>query len=298
MDVNILIFEAQTEIDMEKRFYIRNKINCVGFEGNAVFSQLSSAMLLNSFTAILVLSGNASISVNYRSYRVTPGTVILLSASHVFRFTDIGPDLKCMCLFVSREFMEEMDSTDMIHRRIKYGVRLFSHPVLTVAPVNSGILEERLHAVRAAIENTSHIYYKEVILNNLFAFYLDLSDIIDRAGDLTEDGAHLNRYENLIKLFMEQLVSHYRREHKTEFYASQLNISPHYLTLILKRITGQSASDFIFEMLYSEARMLLKHSRLSIQEIASLLHFSDQSSFGKFFKRKSGLSPADYRKKQ
>ena len=81
-----------------------------------------------------------------------------------------------------------------------------------------------------------------------------------------------------------------------EFYASELNLSSHYLTLIVKQVTGQSVSDFIYEMLYSEARTLLSHSKLSVQEIAAKLNFSDQSSFGKFFKRKSGLSPKEFRK--
>ena len=49
-------------------------------------------------------------------------------------------------------------------------------------------------------------------------------------------------------------------------------------------------------MLFSEARNLLTHSKLSVQEIATTLNFSDQSSFGKFFKRKAGISPVDFRK--
>lgn len=121
-----------------------------------------------------------------------------------------------------------------------------------------------------------------------------MSDIIERSEVFVEEG-NLTRYESIIKSFIELLASNYREEHKVEFYASRLNLSAHYLTLIVKRVTGQSVADFIFEMLYSEARTLLTHSKLSIQEIASSLNFSDQSSFGKFFKRKSGISPADYR---
>ena len=75
-----------------------------------------------------------------------------------------------------------------------------------------------------------------------------------------------------------------------------LNLSAHHLTQIVKLVTGQSVSDFIFEMLFSEARNLLTHSKLSIQEIATTLNFSDQSSFGKFFKRRAGVSPIDFRK--
>ena len=49
-------------------------------------------------------------------------------------------------------------------------------------------------------------------------------------------------------------------------------------------------------MLYSEACTLLSYSQLSIQEIATVMNFSDQSSFGKFFRKKSGLSPIEFRK--
>ena len=91
-------------------------------------------------------------------------------------------------------------------------------------------------------------------------------------------------------------VSYTHLEHKVDFYAAHLNLSAHHLTQIVKLVTGQSVSDFIFEMLFSEARNLLTHSKLSIQEIATTLNFSDQSSFGKFFKRKAGVSPVDFRK--
>ncbi|MCD8029779.1 MAG: AraC family transcriptional regulator [Bacteroides sp.] len=92
------------------------------------------------------------------------------------------------------------------------------------------------------------------------------------------------------------LVTHYQSEHKVEFYASRLHVSTHYLTSVVKSVTRQSVSDFIFEMLYSEARILLTHSRLSIQEIAMKLNFSDQSAFGKFFKRRNGSSPLEFRR--
>ncbi len=74
-----------------------------------------------------------------------------------------------------------------------------------------------------------------------------------------------------------------------------VNLSDHYLTLILKRVTGRTPSDLIFGMLYSHARKLLASSQLSVQEISARLNFSDQSSFGKFFRRRSGLTPHEFR---
>lgn len=266
-------------------------------DDKSVSAQFSSPLFLNAATALFVLCGTSSIHINYKVHSLKKGTLVILSASHLFSFGECSRDFRCLGLFVSKEFMEEMDSTDMIYRRIKYGVRLYNMPVIRLSEPQFALLAERVLAIERTIADTDHLYQKEMILNHLFTFYLDLSNILDRRTGFQGEN-NLNRYESIIKSFIELLVNHYRKEHKVAFYASHLNISAHYLTLIVKRITGQSVRDFIFEMLYSEARNLLSHSKLSIQEITVALNFSDQSSFGKFFKRKSGISPLDYRKEQ
>ncbi|BEH00344.1 helix-turn-helix domain-containing protein [Bacteroides sedimenti] len=274
---------------------MREKINCVTISYIDIRSQLSSPIHINATIAILVLSGTATLCVNYKEYHLTVNSITVLSSSHLLLFSECSSDFTAQSLFVSKEFMDEMDSTDMIYKRIKYGVRLYSTPVIQLQNNQSSLLSARIASINSTIDNPDHLYYKEMILNSLFAFYLDLSNIIDRTSDSNNDG-NFTRYENIIKSFIGLLIENYRKEHKVDFYASQLNITTHYLTLVVKRITGQSVSDFIFEMLYSEARQLLTHSKLSIQEIAFTLSFSDQSSFSKFFKRKSGVSPVEFRK--
>lgn len=274
---------------------LKGKVNCLQLDDKEIAAQFSSTIFLKASIAIFVLSGTSKVEINYKTYPVKTDAVILLSASHLFSFKEVSPGLKCLCLFVSKSFTEEMGSTDMIYRRIKYGVRLYNTPVLRLKPEDACIIRQRLTELSRVTDHPEHLYYRELILNNLITFYLDLSNIIDRDDSYRE--GNLNRYESIIQEFIGLLMIHYRKEHKVEFYASRLHISAHYLTLIVKRITGQTVSDFIFEMLYSDARSLLNNSRLSVQEITSLLYFSDQSAFGKFFKRRSGLSPLDYRKK-
>lgn len=281
--------------DMDILSVVRQKINCLVIDYNTINSHFSDPIYLNAFIAILVLSGTSLILINNRYYSIRANTIILLSASHLFNFNEYSLDFKCLCLFVSKEFMEEMDATDMIYRRIKYGAKLYNHPVLELNKFAISLLSRRIKAIDKSIEDRDHYFYKDMILNNLFAFYLDLSNVIEQNSKYEYNGANLSRYENTIKSFIELLIDNYRKEHKVEFYSSKLNITSHYLTLIVKRITGQTVNDFIYEMLYSEARNLLTHSILSIQEIALKLNFSDQSSFGKFFKRKAGISPLDFR---
>lgn len=274
---------------------VRQTVNSIELSSSAVTHHLKDPVLLNASIVVLVLSGTATMSINYKEHNVSSNQVILLSASHLFNFTQSSDDFRCLFLFVTRDFTDEADSTDMIYKRIRYEVITLRNPVIEIVEADTDLLHKRLLAISNALDDQEHLYYKEVISNSLMAFYLDLSNVIDRRKELFERTEGL-RKESIMQKFMGLLADHYRTEHKVDFYASGLGLSPHYLTLIVKQVTGQSVSDFIFEMLYSEARNLLKNSKMSIQEISIRLNFSDQSAFGKFFKRRSGLSAANYRK--
>jgi AraC-like DNA-binding protein len=74
-----------------------------------------------------------------------------------------------------------------------------------------------------------------------------------------------------------------------------LCISTQYLSIILKEITGHTANYWISKKITAQARVLLRTPNLTIKEITDKLHFADQSSFGKFFKKQTGISPKKYR---
>ena len=74
-----------------------------------------------------------------------------------------------------------------------------------------------------------------------------------------------------------------------------MNITPNYLSRIVKRITGKTVIDCINEMLAIEATWLLKSTRLTVAQIADRLNFASSPSFDKFYKRMRGCSPLSAR---
>ena len=80
------------------------------------------------------------------------------------------------------------------------------------------------------------------------------------------------------------------------FYAEQMNITPKYLSSVIKDISGKTAARWIDEYVILEAKTLLKYSGMSIQEIADALNFSTQSFFGKYFKQHTGCSPSRFKR--
>ena len=80
------------------------------------------------------------------------------------------------------------------------------------------------------------------------------------------------------------------------WYAQQLSISPKYLSLVVKRISGRTALEWIENYVTMELRVVLKNSTKSIKEIAEDMNFPNQSFLGKYFKEHVGMTPSKYRK--
>jgi AraC-like DNA-binding protein len=80
--------------------------------------------------------------------------------------------------------------------------------------------------------------------------------------------------------------------------ASQLNISPRYLSDLLKHETGKTAIEHIHMALIDEAKNLLLGSNARISEIAYKLGFEHPTYFSRLFKQKTGVSPKEFRRKK
>jgi AraC-like DNA-binding protein len=77
--------------------------------------------------------------------------------------------------------------------------------------------------------------------------------------------------------------------------AETLNVSPNYLSELLKVLTGQSTQQHIHDKLIEKAKEKLSTTNLSVSEIAYELGFEHSQSFSKLFKSKSGISPLKFR---
>ena len=78
-------------------------------------------------------------------------------------------------------------------------------------------------------------------------------------------------------------------------YAGQLRVTASHLNETVRRTLGKTAGQVIRERVLLEAQRLLRHSQLSVSEIAYHLEFDDPSYFARFFRKQTGLAPAQFR---
>lgn len=101
----------------------------------------------------------------------------------------------------------------------------------------------------------------------------------------------------LVKKFFQYIEENYQRNLRINEYADMLHISPNHLTQITKEITGKTSVALLRQKVIVEVKRLLVHTNLTISEIAELMHFPDQSYFSKYFKKSTGESPKDFRRR-
>jgi AraC family transcriptional regulator, transcriptional activator of pobA len=107
--------------------------------------------------------------------------------------------------------------------------------------------------------------------------------------------ATVSRREEITHAFRKLVGQHFTQHKEVAYYATNLNITPKYLSEVLQVELGKSAKVFIDEFVVMEAKSLLKQTTMSIQEICYCLGFEDASHFTKSFKKLAKNTPKEYR---
>lgn len=95
----------------------------------------------------------------------------------------------------------------------------------------------------------------------------------------------------------EYLNNHLQEDINLDLVADKLNITPGYLSTYFKEKTGTNFSDYLNDLRISRARELLMNLELRIQDVASEVGYHNVNSFIRMFKRYTGITPGEYRKR-
>jgi two-component system response regulator YesN len=104
--------------------------------------------------------------------------------------------------------------------------------------------------------------------------------------------------DSVIERAKTYILQNYSNEHLgLNEIARAMRLSPPYLARLFKKVVGMSVGRYIREVRVSRAKELLETTNLSIIEVALEVGYSDHSHFTKIFRKETGLSPSEYRKK-
>jgi len=274
------------------------------FAGLFVFSEKNGntgahfqyPMRSDFFTLVLVEKGTFHVRVNLKDHELRRNQLAFAAPTALKQLVRHSPG----CVYTGIIFTPEYLARIGIHKERLEALHFFASgrtPVLQLEPQEAEHLRSLLWQVKEKSKPETqqhHPFAAEVLQHTFLLFLFELGAIARKGSVLTRP--RLDRKEELTVKFAKLVTEHFREKRKVHEYAEMLYLSPKYLSEAVQAFTGKTAGELIDEVVAQEARFLLLNPSLRIAEIAAMLNFPDQSHFGKFFKRKTGLSPKAFRK--
>lgn len=235
---------------------------------------------------VLCSSGSCRIKINLEELEVKAPQLITLMPGQIFELLSDMETLEGYVISLSKKFIDKVNLPGWQYQYMK----MYNHPITNINQEMLTSLSIFYTILHRAATNEQNPFRLQIIENLISIFYYG-----GVSSFKTDIDTHMEHKNHIVANFLELVQQNYREQRLIQYYAGRLCITPKYLSKLVKEHTGRAATDWIEQHVILEARALLQSSDLSIQQIATLLNFPNQSFFGKYFKRATGVSPKQYR---
>ncbi len=283
---------ARIKSEMNDVSYLSDDLVITTINSLNYYTVMQKPITVDGFVAIILMSGEATITLNMTDYTIRPNNVVFFTPESIVDLKEYSDEAMAYILAFSKSFVNEIQ-VDLATSLPVY-MRIGKDPILPVTAKDVSEIRQVFQLIKTMLRSDKERYRHEII-RSLFttAFYI-ITELNQRERPSMRTKG---RGEAIFEEFSNLLQQYNKQERNVGFYAKQLGITPKYLSSIVKEVSGKTAARWIDESVILEAKNLLKYSGMSIQEIAYHLNFSTQSFFGKYFKQHTGTSPSRFKRK-
>lgn len=282
-------------VHLDNKFILIDNLNDTLDDSDSQISSFDSYPVKLSFTIVMiVLEGGIKLKINLEEFEAGKGDTITILKGNIGEFCGLLPNTRMAVIAFSDEFFNVVKriNTAISIQQFIYANPLF-HPEQVFLDEAIDIyckMKEKLAESDNSFREGTIQGYTQILLYNTF-YYFD-----KMRREHIDDYSGYDRNHEIYTDFMKVVQENYMRERSITYYADLLCITSKYLSQVIKNVTGRLAGEWITDYVILEAKALLKSNKYTVQEVCDMLNFANQSFFGKYFKRKTGMTPKAYMK--
>lgn len=245
----------------------------------------------HSFYEILwTEKGSSKQIIDYKEYKVLPGSLFFISPNQVHHFEEWKPLKGGTILFTEDFFLLNQINKDQLFE-LSFLDNFYANPCLSLPRKSFLEMKNIIDLMYAEYKRKDK---KQTILQSYLHILLGQ---VQRCVDRQEPKIILKKYLSLFKEFKRLVDLHFAQNKTVSFFSEKLHITTHHLNLIAKEVTGMTATEVIRARSILEAKRLLTFADMTVSEIAAELSFFDSSYFAKVFKKETGETPVDFKRR-
>lgn len=260
----------------------------VSFRNDVISDFLREGIAIDYVNIICIRRGRALLSVNLERVVEVPGMTLILFPGDVVKVEEVSDDFELEYVICTESILHEAAS-GMEHLVFN----LLRENFHTELPAVMEVAEKSIALGRVLCANVGGDYAREMMVRILRCMFIYLDNYFTKYGVLAHTGK--SRIDELFGRFMYHLGAHFRESRDVKFYANMMHITPKYLSNIIVSKTGMNAKAAIDEYVIMQLKHTLKSSMRPIKDIVWDYNFSSPAFFSEYFKRHTGLTPAEFR---
>jgi len=272
-------------------------ISVINFENVKRLREDEPRSIVNNFYSIaLKRSFNAKMKYGQQEYDFDEGVMFFISPGQVFSIeADTAIQHKGWSLLLHPDFLW---NTPLAHKIKQYEYFSYAvHEALHLSEKEEMMIAGIIQNIEQEYHSNIDKFSQDVIIAQLELLFTYSERFYQRQFITRKITNHqvLNRLEEILTNYFNTDSLSGKGLPTVQFIADSLNLSPSYLSGLLKVLTGQSTQQHIHDRLIDKAKEQLSVTSLSVSEIAYELGFEHPQSFSKLFKTKTNLSPLEFR---
>lgn len=294
-DLDLIRLSAENAaVHLNKEFILIDNFDGTSEQTNTDLEFVNHPVKLSFTIAIFCLSGRMSFQINLQDFELRANNLLVVLEGAIGEYRGMSDDTRIAVIAFASEYFQtalQIDATMTLQRR------LYSSPLYQLP---SEAMEESMaiyRLMKAKITETDNPFrkgallgYTQVLTYNSYKYLLTADTEAEKLKEKS------SRRQELYTQFIHEVQKSYTKERSISYYADVLCVTPKYLSQIVHQVSGRFAGDWITDFVILEAKALLKSRKYTIQQVADMLHFANQSFFGTYFKDKVGCSPSEYQK--
>ena len=254
-----------------------------------------------SFNGVgLVLSGSSQRTIGLKEFTLEPSILFFVPAYQILNILSTSDDFEACMVVFSPEFYalrvpqgKVQDEFPFFQLQATPYLRLPSQDAPMVATLMEA-LEREFMQQAASWKAVCHAYLRAVLL----IAQRHYQQRHEHEAPKSPTGFALaQRFQSLLEQhFVNKAKGEPVEPKSAGDYAQLLHVEESYLTEAVKAVTGRPPTEIIRERTLLEAKHLMRHTDLTLAEIADYLDFNDPAYFSRVFKKQTGISPTHYRR--
>lgn len=268
--------------------------NIFVFDNIDVVNSLKFPYKIDFLLSIVCTHGSLTITTDLVDSTIKQQSLMVLRPGHTISSYTASPDFKGFFTVVTVKALN--GALPSLSRILPTVMHYLNNSVISLSDKEVKT-QEQLHYLLQDKIHSEESPYKEKIIQTLCEsiFYETLniyaSNMMTNAGN----SSSIERKDDILFRFLSLVESNFHKHRDVKYYAQQMCLSPKHMSSSIKTVSGRTAGEWIDSYVILEAKLLLRNTALTVQEVSSILNFPDASFFGKYFKRLTGYTPRKFR---